>query len=90
MKTVTEAINATSDLIEFTASNDNMECWKLHSTAAKKSPMQPSDKSCLSWVDPKWGGPLTAKQYDALCPSCRAYWHLSAARNDLIEYQRRK
>jgi hypothetical protein len=44
--------------------------------------------SCLSAKEGKritWGRPLTKSEYDYLCSSCRAYWHASAARNDVMD-----
>lgn len=44
--------------------------------------------SCVGRGSITWGRPLTKREYASLCPACRAYWHLSAARNDVVEYIR--
>lgn len=59
--------------------------------------MNPKSRSCLNKAQCKergmreiqWGRPLTPREYDYLCPACRAYWHVLAAINDLVEYVKR-
>ena len=78
MKTVQEAIEAANRLIEFAGDNKLLPCDRGAG----------AEVSCFHVLDVTWGRPLTKKEFSAMCSACLAYWHLSAARNDLIAHAR--
>jgi hypothetical protein len=85
--TVREAIDKLSDLIAWSLRADSeLSCIRQ----VRAITLHDFRGSCLVQVGEhgivNWGRPLTKKEYDSLCPACRAYWHLQSARNDLIEW----
>ena len=55
-------------------------------TAGDQLPCDRKVSSCVSELKVSWGRPLMKKEYNSMCPACRAYWHFSSARNDLIQF----
>ena len=70
------AVKQLDALIDFAGSQEALRCFA------------PQDGGCMRRVDPEWGRALTKVEYNHLCAACRAYYHLSAARNDLYEHAR--
>lgn len=68
--TVNSALEMVEQLIEFTG-GAKVECWKK------------PQRSCMATVNPSWGRMLTKSEDEKMCPACRAYWLLCAARNEL-------
>jgi hypothetical protein len=75
-------IDAASELISDLGKNEYFPCDRTKKAGAATT----ADATCVAAVS--WGRPLSKKEYHALCPSCRAYWHASAMRNDMIEFMR--
>lgn len=81
-------VDQVSDLINTLGKESLFPCARKSGPRGRRAEGKHDEIACLNVSRIEWGRALTSDEYNRMCAACRAYYFLSAARNDLITFIR--